>query len=69
MNCIISAFYVGQTLVIWRSLCYDIDGAQNEMESCGDVPQSRITPSRLSNLLMDVLGADRARIAPERAAE
>ncbi len=61
MNCIISAFYVGQTLVIWRSLCYDIDGAQNEMESCGDVPQSRITPSRLSNLFMGVLGADRAR--------
>ena len=54
-------FCVGQTLVIWRSLCYDIDGAKNEMESCGDVPQSRITPSRLSNLLMGVLGADRAR--------
>jgi len=31
------------------------------MESRGDVPQSRITPSRLSNLLMGVLGADRAR--------
>ena len=54
-------FYVGQTLVIWRSLCDDIDGAENEMESRGDVPQSRITPSRLSNLLMGVLGADRAR--------
>ena len=54
-------FYVGQTLVIWCSLCYDIDGAENEMESRGDVPQSRITPSRLSNLLMGVLGADRAR--------
>ena len=61
MSCIISAFYVGQTLVIWRSLCYDIDGAKNEMESRGDMPQSRITPLRLSNLLMDVLGADRAR--------
>ena len=59
----------GETLVIWRSLCYDRDGAENEMESRGDVPQSRITPLGLSNLLMGVLGADRARIAPERAAE
>ena len=54
-------FCVGQTLVIWRSLCYDRDGAENKMERRGDVPQSRITPSRLSNLLMGVLGADRAR--------
>ena len=54
-------FAWAQILVIWCGLCYDIDGAKNEMESCGDAPQSRRTPSGLSNSSVGMAGTDRTR--------
>ena len=54
-------FAWAQILVIWCGLCYDIDGAKNEMESRGDAPQSRRTPSGLSNSSVGMAGTDRTR--------
>ena len=54
-------FAWAQILVIWCCLCYDIDGAKNEMESRGDAPQSRRTPSGLSNSSVGMAGTDRTR--------
>ena len=54
-------FAWAQILVIWCGLCYDIDGAKNEMESRGDTPQSRRTPSGLSNSSVGMAGTDRTR--------
>ena len=54
-------FAWAQILVIWCGLCYDIDGAKNEMESRGDAPQSRRTSSGLSNSSVGMAGTDRTR--------
>ena len=54
-------FAWAQILVIWCGLCYDIDGAKNEMESRGDTPQIRRTPSGLSNSSVGMAGTDRTR--------